>query len=254
MPPYVELMTLNSNIGWGPAHNFVARRWLEDETSKYLLVSAHDALPQKNCVAQLVTAMDAHPRWGMACPEYGVAELPNFSVLRGARMKPTRRRTPGSHEEVEFCHGTLAIFRRECLRDIGLYDDKYFAYGDETEIGIRARRKGWAVGLVWGANVVNPGSWTGSAVIGYLWTRNSLRLARTFGGIVGLLGRLAVVLAATLREFLRGSTKDSLSSPAARMRGVADYLRGYAGGPPVAVLAMNRQDDIEPDLQRGRKS
>jgi len=240
LPTDVELLELDENVGWGAAHNRVARRWLSEEDTPYLLVSAHDALPEPGCVKKLVDAMAAHPRWGMACPDYGTAELPSFSTLRGARLRSAEARAPGTHEEVDFCHGTLALFRRDCLSDIGLYDESYFAYGDETEIGVRARRRGWAVGLVWGATVVNPGSWSGDAVIGYLWTRNSLRLAKTFGGSAAVAGRLGVVLAATLRETLRGAPAGSLSSPAARMRAIADYLRGYAGGPPPSVVALNR--------------
>ncbi len=241
LPADVDLVLLEKNVGWGPAHNVVARRWLEQEMSEYFLVSAHDALPQGDCLKQLVAAMDAHPRWGMVCPEYGKPELPNYTVLRGARLLPCAERKPGTHEEVEFCHGTLAIFRRQCLKEIGLYDERYFAYGDETEIGIRARKRGWKVGLVWGAILVNPGSWSGSAVIAYLWTRNSLLLARTFGGVFGMLGRLAVVLIATLREKLRGASIDSLSSPAGRMKGIKDYFAGYGGGPPKEVLAMRKK-------------
>ena len=35
------------------------------------------------------------------------------------------------------------LFRRECLEDVGLFDERYFAYGDEMEIGLRAARHGW---------------------------------------------------------------------------------------------------------------
>jgi GT2 family glycosyltransferase len=238
LPPDVDLLKLERNVGWGAAHNTVLRRWLKTEQSEYFLASAHDALPLRDCLKQLLAAMNVHARWGMVCPEYGQAELPRYNVLRGARLLPTSKRRSGAHEEIEFCHGTLAVFRRQCLEEIGLYDERYFAYGDETEIGIRARRTGWKVGLVWGAIVVNPGSWSGNAVIAYLWTRNSLLLARQYGGVAGMLGRLAIVLAVTAKQRLRGAARDSMSSPAGRMRGVEDYLRGYVGGPPADVLTM----------------
>ena len=56
-----------------------------------------------------------------------------------------------------------------------------------------------------------------------------------------MLGRLAVVLIATLREKLRGASIDSLSSPAGRMKGIKDYFAGYGGGPPQEVLAMRKK-------------
>lgn len=238
IPQDVELLKLPKNVGWGPAHNVVLRRWVETETSEFCLISAHDALPQTDCLAQLVRQIAAHGDWGMVCPEYGEPEVPRYSVLRGPRLEKVPPRIPGTTEEVEFCHGTLAIFRRQCLKEIGLFDERHFAYGDESEIGVRARRRGWKVGLVWGAVLANPGSWSGGPVIAYLWTRNTILMARIFGGVPGLLGRLALVLAATLREKVRGSAPDSMSSPRARMVGIRDYFRGYYGGPPAEVLAL----------------
>ena len=82
--------------------------------------------------------------------------------------------------------------------------------------------------------MVNPGSWSGSTTIGYLWTRNSLRLARSHGGVLGMLLRLAYVTLATCALRLASAPGNSLSSPAARWAGIRDYLRGYCG-PPVAV-------------------
>jgi N-acetylglucosaminyl-diphospho-decaprenol L-rhamnosyltransferase len=238
LPPSVELLRLPANVGWGAAHNVVLRRWLDRETSEFCLVSAHDALPQGACLGKVWRALEAHPTWGMACPEYGKPERPTYSVLRGARLMPTSIPEGNAGEAVAYCHGTLGIFRRRCLAEIGLFDERYFAYGDETEIGLRARRRGWEVGLVWGAVLVNPGSWSGGPVIAYLWTRNSLRLARTFGGWLGMIGRLGVLLLATGRERLAGSRSDSMSSPRARMLGIRDFLFGHTGGPPPEVLKL----------------
>jgi GT2 family glycosyltransferase len=238
LPKDVELLRLPENLGWGRAHNVALRRWLESETSEFCIVAAHDAMPQGDCLARLKEALQAHPKWGMACPEYGNPEKPRYRVIRGATLQKVGRRPAGTGEEVEYCHGTLAMFRRECLKEIGVYDEGYFAYGDETEIGLRARRKGWKIGLVWGAILINVGSWSGGPVIAYLWTRNSLRLARTFGGLHGMFGRLVVILLATLREKLRGSLNSSMSSPKARLLGVRDYFRCYGGAPPMEVLCL----------------
>jgi GT2 family glycosyltransferase len=238
LPGDVDVVRLPRNVGWGPAHNVLLRRWLENEESEFCIIAAHDALPQGDCLAQLLKGLGEHSDWGMACPEYGEPAKPRYNSLRGATLEQVPPRPAGTHEEVEFCHGTLAVFRRACLLEIGVFDEGYFAYGDETEIGMRARRHGWKVGLVWGALLINPGSWSGGPVIAYLWTRNSLRLARTFGGLFGMMGRLVVVLMATFREKSRGSLESSMSSPKARMLGVRDYFRGYCGGPPSEVLRL----------------
>jgi len=42
-----------------------------------------------------------------------------------------------------FPDGCAALYRRVMLEDVGLFDEEFFAYGDDAELGIRARWKGW---------------------------------------------------------------------------------------------------------------
>ncbi len=52
----------------------------------------------------------------------------------------------GQYEEIEevlFPSGCAALYRREMLEEIGLFDDDFFAYGDDTDLGLRGRWAGW---------------------------------------------------------------------------------------------------------------
>jgi len=46
-------------------------------------------------------------------------------------------------EEVFFPDGCAALYRRRMLDDIGLFDEQFFAYGDDADLGLRARWRGW---------------------------------------------------------------------------------------------------------------
>src|ERR1035437_8217676 len=70
LPDGVELVRLEENKGWGGGHNVGLKRWLENETSEFCVVSAHDALPKEGCLEQLTEAMQANPEFGMVCPQY----------------------------------------------------------------------------------------------------------------------------------------------------------------------------------------
>jgi N-acetylglucosaminyl-diphospho-decaprenol L-rhamnosyltransferase len=48
--PEVELVRLNENKGWGGALNVVLQRWLREQQNPYCLISAHDAVPEPDCV------------------------------------------------------------------------------------------------------------------------------------------------------------------------------------------------------------
>lgn len=45
--------------------------------------------------------------------------------------------------EALFPSGCAALYRREMFDRIGLFDEDFFAYGDDTDIGLRARIAGW---------------------------------------------------------------------------------------------------------------
>jgi GT2 family glycosyltransferase len=46
-------------------------------------------------------------------------------------------------EEVLWPDGSAALYRKEMLDQIGGFDEDFFAYGDDAELGLRARIAGW---------------------------------------------------------------------------------------------------------------
>jgi GT2 family glycosyltransferase len=46
-------------------------------------------------------------------------------------------------EEVLFPSGSAALYRRAMLEQIGLFDEDFFLYCEDTDLGLRARWAGW---------------------------------------------------------------------------------------------------------------
>lgn len=225
----VEFVRLNENRGWGGALNVALERWLREEEEPFCLISAHDAEPAADCLPLLLAAAAADPRLGIVCPQYPEPFIARLSPVRGVIPEAVAPRARGSVEEVDAPHGTLMLVRRDCLQEIGLFDERYFAYGDEHELGLRARRRGWKVALVWGALVTNPGTRTASAWRSYLFARNSLLLVHDYVGSSAAWLRTGLLTGNTLRR-LAFAQEDGLSARA-RWRGVRDFLRGRYGKP-----------------------
>jgi N-acetylglucosaminyl-diphospho-decaprenol L-rhamnosyltransferase len=238
-----EILALPENKGWGPAINVALRRWLEQKGSAvaavydrrrpgaYCLISAHDAQPAADCVTRLLEAMDRDPKIGIASPEYPDGSVPRLSARHGVSQEIAAPVHLGEVREIDVPHGTLMIARRECLAQIGLFDERYFAYGDEHELGARARRRGWKVALVGGAMVENPQTSTASELRSYLFTRNSLLLVHDYFGRFAAWRRAALILLNTIRLALRSRGDAFAFSPRARWRGCRDYFAGQFGPP-----------------------
>jgi GT2 family glycosyltransferase len=48
-----------------------------------------------------------------------------------------------NREEVLFPDGAAALYRREMLDVTGAFDEQFFAYGDDADLGLRGRLAGW---------------------------------------------------------------------------------------------------------------
>lgn len=229
----IQVARLEENKGWGPALNIVLRQWLGSPGSAYCLISAHDAEPAPDCIKLLIQAMQ-DPEVGIACPQYPDATVACFSGLRGVYQHLGVPLPTGTSQLVDVPHGTLMLVRRDCLKEIGLFDERYFAYGDEHELGMRAGRHGWKTVLVWGSIVTNRGTWTPSPWRSYLFTRNSLLIVHDHCGRLYAWTRAALMLVNTLRLLVFSPHGGFAFSPRARWRGLRDYFAGQFGRPTLA--------------------
>jgi len=234
LDPSVTIVRLDDNKGWGGALNVILRRWLRSETNPYCLISAHDALPAPDCLRLLVAAADENPRLGIACPQYPDPFIPRLSRWRGVYPEAVVPQSKGSVQEVDVPHGTLMLVRRQCLDEIGLFDQRYFAYGDEHDLGARAVRHGWKVVLVWGAIVTNPATRTENSWRSYLFARNSLFLVHAYFGRAAATLRAVLILLNTLRLLAFRRESSSAFSARARWKAVRDYFSGCTGRPLVS--------------------
>jgi GT2 family glycosyltransferase len=243
--PTGEVVALGANRGFGPAANVGLRRWLDTGTTEWAAVAAHDALPEPGCLRRLLEAVATRPRAGLASAVYGE---PNVGVwLARAAMKPVVDRYFGSilvdaerttgWEEAGHPHGTLMIAGRQCLREIGLFDERYFAYCEEADLGERAHRAGWDVGVVWDAVVRNPHMSGSSAAVEYLQLRNSLLLVRDHFGRYPAFIRLTMAVGDTAMRTLLPKRRTPIFSLPARCRAIVDFGRGHYGPPPAWLLA-----------------
>ena len=83
-------------------------------------------------------------------------------------------------EEVLFPDAAAALYRREMLDQIGLFDELFFAYGDDADLGLRGRIAGWMciyvpTALVYHIHSATAGEF--SALKAFLIERNRIWVA-----------------------------------------------------------------------------
>ncbi|HEY3500872.1 MAG TPA: glycosyltransferase [Polyangiaceae bacterium] len=227
----VELVRSERNEGYGPALNRLLAQWLATPGGRYAVICPHDALPRPDCVARILEAMQSRPRAGLASAEFGSGTLPGYTLLHGYDLYPAPAGT--GFCPVEYPNGTLFVVARPCLEEIGLFDERYFAYGEECDLGRRALAAGWEVGQVWGALVENPGRVASSRTVWYLNLRNGLLASSQRDGLPAAALRSAITLGRGALQAVRGETGEGIPPFSVRARAVGDFWRRRFGPPPV---------------------
>ena len=167
------------NGGFGAGNNFGMRMGLADGTQPdffYLLNS--DAWPDEGAVQKLLDVMQAHPRAGFAGSHIrGTDDVDHCTVFRfpsitgeleGAartglitRMFPNSvvpMEIPSQTTKVDWTAGASLLIRAKTLEEIGLFDETFFLYYEETELCHRAKRAGWDTYYVPDSRTVHVGS------------------------------------------------------------------------------------------------
>jgi len=121
---------------------------------EFIALLNNDAEAEPGWLAALARACQKGPEVGMAASKILVWEDPRRIDKAGHLIFPdgqNRGRGAGaldrgqfdSEEEVLWPDGCAALYRREMLDRIGGFDEDFFAYGDDAELGLRARIAGW---------------------------------------------------------------------------------------------------------------
>lgn len=181
-PPGVQVMRPERNVGFGPAINLAARR----SSAEFVATLNDDAVAMPEWLQSLVDTAREKPRAGMFASQVRLSEteLDSAGMLLCADGSSKQRghgRAPGAYsEEALFPSGSAALYRRELFANLGGFDDHYFLYCEDTDLGLRARWAGWQCAYVPGAVVYHRYSHSAGRVSplkAYLVERNRLLTA-----------------------------------------------------------------------------
>jgi N-acetylglucosaminyl-diphospho-decaprenol L-rhamnosyltransferase len=234
LPAGVEVLELGANTGFGPGANAGFRWFLAHRPAPWLGVAPHDAEPQPGCLTRLLDEVGTRPRAGLASADVGDGLTPVLDRYFGAI--PAVATVADGWEPAGYPHGTLMVARRQCLEDLGLFDERYFAYCEEAELALRARGRGWDVGVVRGAEVRNQDVGSHAGIVDYLQLRNTLLMVREHSGRYHATIRLIIALWQLGAGIAAPARRGPYWSPRARLRAIADHLRHRYGPPPDALV------------------
>jgi GT2 family glycosyltransferase len=155
--PAQRILELPENLGYAGGNNAGMRVALEEGAEGVLLLN-NDARVAPDFIVSLLWGFDIDPRVAAVSSiilrrdnpklidvAYSEVRFDTRSVvcLRGVNVEPhlgfdTRR-------EVEVAVGCSLLIRADVLKEIGLFDEAYFAYHEDVDWCLRARKAGYVI-------------------------------------------------------------------------------------------------------------
>jgi len=261
----VRVLQSGRNGGFGAGNNFGIRAGLPGGARPdYVYILNSDAFPEPGAIRALYDRLEAHPGTGFAGSsirgEDGVPHCTAFrfpsiaSEFEGAvRFGPISRLLqrrivafpiPEATQSVDWLAGASMMMRQDLLDRIGLFDESFFLYFEETELCRRVADAGMTIDYVRESEVVHIGSVsTGMKVWqrmpGYWFDSRLHYFTKVHGRAYATLATFALISGAVLwRARLLIQRKDRQDPPLFLRDLIAHSLRAVnnrAGGRPTTL-------------------
>jgi GT2 family glycosyltransferase len=146
----IRLIESPVNLGFAGGNNLAIRA----ANGAYLALLNNDAVAQPDWIRALVAAAEADPRIGMCASKIlvlggdGVIDSAGLLLSPDGIGRGRGRLEPDGEafarpEDVLMPSGCAALYRRAMLDEIGLFDEDFFAYCEDSDLGLRGRLAGW---------------------------------------------------------------------------------------------------------------
>ena len=165
--PQVKLIENSENRGFGSANN----QAMKIMSGEYALLLNSDTLLPRAAIGELFYFMESCPEAAMACGQLlnrdgskqnSIAGFPNLlslmtntpllEYLFPARY-PSKRYHHAQAIEIDSGVGACLIVRKKAIDEVGMFDERYFFFFEETDWARQMKKMGWKIYFVPSARI-----------------------------------------------------------------------------------------------------
>ena len=169
--PWVQVVPLSVNTGFASGNN----AGFDVSTGKYIVTLNNDTTVDRSWLAELIAPVEADSLVGMVASRICAFDAPDkidslgVSICPDGMSRGSRRLARFSElslaktEDILLPSACAALYRRKMIDEIGFFDDDFFAYCEDTDLGLRGRLAGWQAVLARDAVVHHRYSCSGGA-------------------------------------------------------------------------------------------
>lgn len=158
--PDVVVLESGTNLGFAGGNN-IGIRYALAHGAEYVWLLNNDTKPAPDALSALLAKALADERLGAIASICYYADAPSVvQAWAGSRVNLWMgygRLCTEPHEDdwLHSLNGTSMLIAGKALRDVGLLDEGFFLYWEDTEFSLRLRKKGWRIGAARGSCVLH---------------------------------------------------------------------------------------------------
>jgi GT2 family glycosyltransferase len=148
--PEAKIVQNKKNFGFAKGNNTGIKLAKGD----YIFILNNDTKIDAKCVEYLVQTIEKNQKTGMMAPKIVSIENPKLIDSIGINIYPDGLARGRGRNEIDngqydnfkeslMPSACAALYRKKMLNEIGLFDEKFLAYCEDSDLGIRARLAGW---------------------------------------------------------------------------------------------------------------
>jgi GT2 family glycosyltransferase len=221
------LIQNDANLGFAGGNNVGVRYALGDPNCQYVWLLNNDTIVEPHSLSALIAKASTDTRIGAVSSICYFADAPStVEAWAGAYVNLwigyARNSTePQTDDWFHALYGASMLIARAALENVGLLDEGFFLYWDETEFCLRLRKKGWRLAAAPDSHIlhkVNASTGGNKLVIDRHFTASGLRILR----LHSKMPHLAMLLFLMIR-FARRLARFQFSRCRSVWAGIQDY-------------------------------
>jgi GT2 family glycosyltransferase len=152
----IEYIKTGENKGFAAGNNVGAKKAISDGC-KYIFFLNNDTILENNCLSELIKPIENEPNIAACCPiifywkgsmvrehvqEFGAsADFDSYKIVKNFEGVNYPENENRIHETliVDLVSGGATLIKADALAKTGLWEESYFAYGDEIDLARRIK-------------------------------------------------------------------------------------------------------------------
>lgn len=152
---FIQILKCDSNLGFAGGNNVGIKSSL-DQNADFILLLNNDTVVEKGFLEPLINKFNAEDQAGIVAPQINYFSQPKRIWSAGGKISKVRgsgfaisnkldNEIPQTDRYVDFVSGCCMLIKAQVFKRVGLFDEKFFLYVEDTDLCFRVKKAGYRI-------------------------------------------------------------------------------------------------------------